>query len=104
MGDDFAKDFIKQDLGIGPLSPGATPRRWEPEGGTKKHNKRIHRESRYADEHKNLPFKFSKPARSMRQKIVKCNGCDTHYSVSITTVGLVCNSCHKYCGVAEVIE
>ena len=87
---------------MGELSPGTTKRRWEPEGGTKKHNERIHRESRYVDEHRNLPFSFSKPIKSKQQKTVKCNGCAAYYIVNITTIGLVCSAWHKYCSVVEV--
>ena len=97
-------NIANQDLGIGELSPGATPRRWEPEEGTKKLNERIHRESKYTDDHMNLPFKFSKPVGSKRQKTVQCTKCDTYYRVNITTVGLVCNTCHKYSSVKDVEE
>lgn len=102
MSDDFTRDFMNKDLGIGPLSPGTTPRRYEPEGGVKKHNERIHKESRYADEHKNLPFTFSKPWKPKRQKVVKCSGCGSYYRLNINSVGVVCNSCHKYCSVVDV--
>ncbi len=87
---------------IGVLSPGTTERRWEPEGGAKAHNEKIHRESRYADEHKNLPFTFSKPRKAGRQKLVKCMECDTKYYIGINTVGVICNECHKYCSVESV--
>ncbi len=97
-------NIANQDLGIGTLSPGATPRRWEPEEGVKKLNERIHRESKWADDHMNLPLKFSKPVGFKRQKTVQCINCDAYYSVNVTTVGLVCNSCNKYCGVKDVEE
>lgn len=97
-------DLNNQDLGIGELSPGSTPRRWEPEGGIGKLNERIHKESKYADDHMNLPFKFSKPVKPKRQKTVQCTNCDTYYRVNISTVGLVCKGCHKYCSVKDVEE
>ncbi len=87
---------------MGELSPGATKRRWEPEIGINKHNEKIHRESRHADEHKNLPFTFSKPRKAGRQKLVKCVECGTMYYIGINTVGVVCNECHKYCSVEDI--
>jgi len=104
MSNEFTRDFSKKDLGIGELSPGSTPRRYEPEGGVKKHNERIHRESKYVDEHKNLSFKFSKPKSPGRQKYVRCNGCSSISRTSINTVGIICDHCHNYCGVEDIEE
>lgn len=100
MADNFARDFKNKDLGIGTLSPGSTPRRYEPEGGINKHNERIHRESAVADA-KNLPFSFSKPGKPKRQKTVICKGCGTYYRLNVNSVGVVCGSCHKFCGVLD---
>lgn len=96
-------DFkIKEDLGIGSLSPGATKRRWEPVGGVNKHNERIHRESKYADEYKNLPFTFSKPKKSGRRQYMECSECGNVVYVSINTVGIICKECNAYVSVKEV--
>lgn len=85
------------------LSPGSTKRRYEPEGGTKKHNERIHKESRYADEHKNLPFKFSKPHKPKgRSTLVSCDNCGFITTGTTATVGIVCRNCKKFSTVSEV--
>jgi hypothetical protein len=95
-------DLKNVDIGTGELSPGATKRRWEPEGGVRRHNEKIHRESRYANEHKNLPFKFSKPPKSKRQMTVECVECGYMTHVSVNTVGMICNECKAYVSVKEV--
>lgn len=86
------------------LDPGSTKRRWTPEGGVKKHNERIHRDSRLVDHHKNLPFTFSKPTRGGRSKFVKCTNCGYTTCVSKNTVGMICSQCKKYVTVEEVIK
>jgi formylmethanofuran dehydrogenase subunit E len=93
---------INEDLGIGELSPGSTERRWEPEGGVGRHREKIHRESRHADEFKNLPFKFSKPRKAGRRHYVKCVKCGEIFYVSVNTVGIVCKNCNAYVSVEEV--
>lgn len=95
---------IEEDLGVGELSPGSTKRRWEPEGGIERHRHKIHRESRHADEYKNLPFTFSKPGKGKRRKTAECSNCGKIISVSINTVGIICNDCHSYASVKEVTE
>ncbi len=93
---------IDGDLGIGELSPGTIKRRWEPEEGVGKHKEKIHRESKYADEFKNLPFKFSKPQKVGRKHYVKCSKCGNIYYVSINTVGIICKNCNAYVSIEEV--
>lgn len=105
MNKQFTKDLNKaiRDTRVGELTPGSTPRRYEPRGGIQKHNERIHRESKYADTHKNLPFSFSKPPKSSsRSKYVECDNCKYITSVSVNTVGMVCPECKKYSSVTEV--
>ena len=98
----MAADFFKnQDLGIGELSPGSTPRRYEPTGGISKHNARIHKESKQLDT-KNLPFSFSKPRKAGRQRNVVCNKCGTHYRLSVNAVGVICNACNQYCSLEDI--
>lgn len=95
----------KSDLGGSKeLSPGATGRRYTPAEGVKKHNERIHRESKWADENKKLPFTFSKPAKAKRAKTVKCKNCGAIKSVNINTVGVICNDCKQYSAVEEINE
>ena len=85
------------------LNPGSTGRRWIPEGGVRKHNERIHRESKFADDYKNLPFEFSKPKKSKRSITVKCKSCGYITSVSKNTIGMICPECKKYSAV-EVVD
>lgn len=84
------------------LSPGSTKRRWDPEGGVTQHREKIHKETKFADEHKNLPFTFSKPPRNKKHDIFKCTGCGNIVSVPSNTVMIVCRSCKKACKVESV--
>lgn len=81
------------------LNPGSVGRRWIPNGGLEKHRHKIHRDSRFADEHKNLPFKFSKPSRAKKTMSVKCPNCGRVTSVPVDTVGMICSKCEKYVSV-----
>ena len=76
------------------LSPG-TPRRWEPEGGIKKHNEKIHKNSKIADS-KNLPFSFRKPKKDLgRSCSMECPHCGKDLSLSSKTVMVICGGCGK---------
>ena len=91
------------DAGIGELRPGVTPRRWEPEGGVGKLNERIHRESKQADTHKNLPFSFRKPYKQLgRNSVIRCNNCGNVTYGSSATVGIICKKCNEFSTVTEV--
>lgn len=91
------------DAGIGELRPGATPRRWEPEEGVGKLNARIHRESRFADKHKNLPFSFRKPPKAAgRSLVIKCDNCGNVTRGTTATVGIICKKCNKFSTVTGV--
>ena len=84
------------------LSPGAAGRRWEPEEGVKKLNKKIHRESKYMDDHSKLPFTFSKPKKHQKSKYVRCLNCGYVTIASKNTVGIICKECKAYSSVEEV--
>ena len=87
---------------MGELSPGSTLRRWEPEGGVGKHRERIHKESKFADEHKNLPFSFSKPKKQKPiNTIVRCDFCEKEAFVTETTVAVICRHCNKFYRVTD---
>jgi ribosomal protein S27E len=86
------------------LDPGVTPRRYEPNGGISRHNNRIHKESKYADEYKNLPFSFRKPPKAKgRPTYVKCDNCGHITSGSSVTVGIICKECNTFSTVTEVV-
>ncbi|GAG08014.1 unnamed protein product [marine sediment metagenome] len=79
----------------GELSPGSTPRRWIPDGGEQKLRDKIHRESKFADNHKNLPFNFSKPPRSGKSYLFKCLECGHTFSAFKNTIMCICSICKK---------
>jgi ribosomal protein S27AE len=84
------------------LTPGSVDRRYEPAGGVKAHNERIHRESSYVDKYKNLPFTFSKPKKAKPLTTKVCANCGSPVSVTRHTVGIICSKCKKYSEVVEV--
>jgi len=86
----------------GELSPGTTSRRWIPDGGEQKLRNKIRKESKFADDHKNLPFSFSKPKRSGRQILFKCLECGNTFFASKNTVMVICSKCRKYAKVERV--
>ena len=100
----MSNKYTFDDLGVGELRPGANPRRWEPEGGVNKLNERIHKESKFADSHKNLPFSFRKPYKSVgRNSLVQCTNCGAVSLGSTATVGIICKKCNKFVKVKEVV-
>ncbi len=102
----FVKD-LKKVIAEEPMNQelpaGATPRRYEPEVGVGKHNERIHRESRYADDHKNLPFSFRKPFKSKGRSVyIQCDACGHITAGTTVTVGMICKECNEFSLVSEV--
>lgn len=101
---DVSKALSKKPLNQ-VLPAGSTPRRWEPEGGVQKLNERIHRESKYVDTHKKLPFTFRKPPKPKgRSAYVQCDNCGYITGGSTATVGMICPECKKYSSVSEVVD
>lgn len=99
----MSENYTFSELGIGELRPGAMPRRFEPECGVGKLNERIHRESKFADTHKNLPFSFRKPIKPKgRSSIIKCDNCGKLSYGNTNTVGIICSECKKFSTVTEV--
>jgi formylmethanofuran dehydrogenase subunit E len=97
------KDNTFGSLGTGELRPGQTPRRWEPEGGVTKLNEKIHKESKFADHYKNLPFEFRKPLKSKgRSSVIRCDNCGKILYGTTATVGVICSGCNKFSSVSEV--
>jgi hypothetical protein len=70
-------------------------RRWLPDIGERKHNEKIHRESKIADDYKNLPFKFSKPKKDKRYTRFECIECSGVLFAPINTIMCVCHNCKK---------
>lgn len=107
MNSQFKKDITKHltsTKDVGELSPGTVNRRVTPAGGVRRHNERIHRESKIADDHKNLPFTFSKPKKPKRPKLVQCDSCGHITAGTIDTIGVICENCHKFSLVSEVVD
>lgn len=69
-------------------------RRWIPEKGTQAYKDRIHKESKLADEHKNLPFTFSKPRRAKATDIFVCD-CGHTFSAPKGIIMFVCSNCKQ---------
>lgn len=84
------------------LSPGSTPRRWAPDGGERKLRERIHRESKWADDNLNLPFKFSKPQKSKKSDYFECVECGRVLLASTNTIMCVCPDCKKVTKVVRI--
>lgn len=100
---DISKVITNSNLGGSKeLTPGATPRRYAPAVGIKKHNERIHRESKWVDDNKGLPFSFSKPKKPARGIVVKCLNCSKLTHATINTVGIICTGCNTYSRVEEI--
>jgi len=102
---EFQKDLtrhMRSTQSAGELTPGTTKRRYIPAGGERRHRERIHKESKLADDWKNLPFEFSKPKKPKRQMLIKCDNCGHISSGSVDTVGIICANCHKFSSVSEV--
>lgn len=106
MNQQHIKDIQKGVINTPSLNqelPAGTPRRYEPTLGVKKHNERIHRESRHTDHYKNMPFTFSKPPKARGSSIyVKCDNCGNVTSATTITVGIICKKCSKFSSVTEV--
>lgn len=77
------------------LSPGSVDRRWIPEGGLRKHRDKIQKESKFADDYKNLPFDFSKPYKGKKTALFRCVECDRFLYAPVNTVMCACPVCKK---------
>lgn len=100
---DISKGIQKESLNQ-ELTPGSTPRRYEPVGGLTKHINRIHKESKYSDHYKNLPFTFSKPYKPRGRSIcVSCDNCGHITTATTVTVGIICPKCKIFSCVSEVV-
>lgn len=90
---DAAKTITKKEHSQ-EVSPGHG-RRYEPAVGLKKHNERIHKESKIADS-KNLPFSFRKPQKPVGSSVgLECPNCGNYIVVNTKTVAVICSSCKK---------
>lgn len=107
MNNEFFKDVakgVKNTPLNQELSPGSTPRRYEPAQGLKKHRERIHRESKQADG-RNLEFNFRKPPKPMgRSTYVRCDNCGYIASATTATCGIICPECKKFSTVTEMVD
>jgi len=62
--------------------------------GSRKYNERIHKESRFADTHKNLPFEFSRPTKHKPTNVLLiCDNCGRDLHVTEDTVVVICGPC-----------
>jgi len=86
----------------GELKPGSMPRRWLPEGGERAYREKIHRESKFADDYKNLPFSFSKPQHPKKNCLFKCLECGHIFLASKNTIMVICSECKKAARVEQI--
>jgi len=77
-------------------------RRYVQESGLKKYREKIHRESKFADDHKKLPFTFSKPSKPRKHEWFKCVNCGHEMSAPKNTIMIVCSACNKAAKVEKV--
>jgi len=77
-------------------------RRWLPEGGEDKLRNKIHKESKFADDHKKLPFTFSKPKKSGKSVYFQCVECGRVITAGPNTIMCVCPDCKKVTKVERV--
>ena len=78
------------------LSPGSVDRRYVQDIGERKHRERIHKASKFADDHKKLPFSFSKPKKTLSNNIlVECSECGSTVYCNKNTYMIICNGCKK---------
>lgn len=98
---DITKSLKKTSINT-ELPAGVTPRRYDPVEGVNNLNKRIHRESKWVDDNKKLPFSFSKPTKSAKGCYKKCISCGDIKHVNINTVGIECKKCHQYSSLEEI--
>ena len=107
MNDIMVRDFSKTILNepVRQELPAGSPRRYEPDTGVRKHNERIHRESKYADDWKNLPFSFKKARKPFGGSVVlRCDNCGHITTGTTATVGIICDACKKFSSVTEITE
>lgn len=74
------------------------------EKGSKRYKEKIHRDSKFADKWKNLPFTFSKPAKrtqARRDIFHLCDTCQHVMLVSKFTAGMICKGCKSYSSITE---
>lgn len=104
VNNEFVKD-ISKSMDVSGLNqefaPGSVGRRYEPDCGIKKHNERIHRESKLADTNSSLPFSFSKPKKYKKARLIRCCNCGNVTSADVNTVGIICTNCKQYSNVEE---
>jgi len=79
-------------------------RRWVPDGGEKKLRDKIHKESKFADDHKNLPFDFSKPKKNGKMVYFRCVECGRVITAGPNTIMCICPDCKKVTKVERVEE
>ncbi len=101
---DIKKHLAKTTIST-ELAPGS-PRRFEPAEGVSNLNKRIHKESKFVDKYKDLPFSFGKPQfDKTKKRILKlCGNCESPVYVATNCVGVICRKCNTYANVKEVVD
>jgi len=65
------------------------------EMGDRKYRERIHRDSKYADSNKNLPYSFSKPKKDKPCRVpFTCVHCGRESAHTEETIAVICGGCN----------
>lgn len=69
---------------------------------TKSHKEKIHKESKFADNNKNLPFEFSKPKKSKPNRdVYQCDKCDRVIPMDASRTCVIVCVCKNFMIVEE---
>lgn len=86
---------------FGESSPKLYPERYK-EYLTKKRREQIHKESKFAGDHKNLPFTFSKPKKpTPHRDIYQCEECGHILHISASRTHAVICRCNNFIIIEE---
>jgi uncharacterized membrane protein len=62
--------------------------------GTKAYREKIHKETKFARDHKNLPFTFSKPKKYKSNNVLFiCPVCEDEIFITEDTIMVICDRC-----------
>lgn len=69
---------------------------------TKNHREKIHRESKFVDNNKNLPFTFSKPKKPKPDRdVYQCNRCDRVIPMDASRTHVIICRCKNFMVIEE---
>ena len=73
--------------------------------GPKAYNRKIKQDSKFSDDHKNLPYHFDRPTKSKIAKVaIECKQCKKVLFVSEDAILVVCGSCSSITRVKDKVN